>query len=956
MGIQVDRRKWISHSRLFLNFFLMDDEGPYFSAVMSSPSDDGQCTDTDKDEESGDRVEQHTPEERTPPGKAPSPQDGSASDGANSDIDMNDSGHDESHSEESEQEDEEMRLRRKLLEKRAVATASSSTVESSSSNLRTVAGSEERGEKQEELSSSSAAKNASPKGKVDPLSDDEEMFSIQPRDAAHKERSHSARMHDERDRGRPPIDKARRRDKPREDRHRHKEKKREKHMRDRNRDKYKRDVETREIILREEEPAPIPQAEGLRYNSTRATEVDRARWRLLPQSQLPDFDTKDRVRHQSAKQPGVRERESGRLAGRITIPEQKLMSRSSNEKSHRERDKELDLKPEKHTKEAHRIRSPRKREASPLAQKPRSSKAEVPPKKAAVERYEESVKIEVTVSNSRTTEAKVIKKHKVTAIDFDADEVNDVVKPPVDSEEDDDATPISAHKASPTGPSKYSKFDSSPDEDVKPKPAEINAMDATISTATDSASPTGPSKYSKFDSSPDEDVKPKPAEINAMDATISTATDSEAESDIIMRTTDDELDKLENEDFDEEKLSQLSPDTRARVEAEQQRRLIAMLPIYYPGISGCRNVAEFECLNRIEEGTFGVVYRAKEKKTDEIVALKRLKMEKEKEGFPITSLREINMLLKAGNHPNIVNVREIVVGSTMDKIYLVMEYVEHDMKSLMDMMHSRGKHFTIGQVKTLLRQLLSGVAHMHDEWILHRDLKTSNLLLSHKGILKIGDFGLAREFGDPLKAYTPIVVTLWYRSPELLLGIKEYSTAVDMWSCGCIFAEFLRLKPLFPGKGELDQINKIFLELGTPNEKIWSGYSELPGPRKMKFDHHEYNQLWKKFPSNIVDKKGLDFLNELLRYDPEKRLTAHEALLHEWFNEDPQPTPPELFPTWPAKSELGKAVVKSPITKPPANAKDMQDEKLYRELKVEPPKKTVSTGFALKFDAVKFGD
>uniref|UniRef100_F1KVZ0 cyclin-dependent kinase n=1 Tax=Ascaris suum TaxID=6253 RepID=F1KVZ0_ASCSU len=848
----------------------MDDEGPYFSAVMSSPSDDGQCTDTDKDEESGDRVEQHTPEERTPPGKAPSPQDGSASDGANSDIDMNDSGHDESHSEESEQEDEEMRLRRKLLEKRAVATASSSTVESSSSNLRTVAGSEERGEKQEELSSSSAAKNASPKGKVDPLSDDEEMFSIQPRDAAHKERSHSARMHDERDRGRPPIDKARRRDKPREDRHRHKEKKREKHMRDRNRDKYKRDVETRE----------------------------------------------DRVRHQSAKQPGVRERESGRLAGRITIPEQKLTSRSSNEKSHRERDKELDLKPEKHTKEAHRIRSPRKREASPLAQKPRSSKSEVPPKKAAVERYEESVKIEVTVSNSRTTEAKVIKKHKVTAIDFDADEVNDVVKPPVDSEEDDDATPISAHKASPTGPSKYSKFDSSPDEDVKPKPAEINAMDATISTATD----------------------------------------SEAESDIIMRTTDDELDKLENEDFDEEKLSQLSPDARARVEAEQQRRLIAMLPIYYPGISGCRNVAEFECLNRIEEGTFGVVYRAKEKKTDEIVALKRLKMEKEKEGFPITSLREINMLLKAGNHPNIVNVREIVVGSTMDKIYLVMEYVEHDMKSLMDMMHSRGKHFTIGQVKTLLRQLLSGVAHMHDEWILHRDLKTSNLLLSHKGILKIGDFGLAREFGDPLKAYTPIVVTLWYRSPELLLGIKEYSTAVDMWSCGCIFAEFLRLKPLFPGKGELDQINKIFLELGTPNEKIWSGYSELPGPRKMKFDHHEYNQLWKKFPSNIVDKKGLDFLNELLRYDPEKRLTAHEALLHEWFNEDPQPTPPELFPTWPAKSELGKAVVKSPITKPPANAKDMQDEKLYRELKVEPPKKTVSTGFALKFDAVKFGD
>ncbi|VDN55519.1 unnamed protein product [Dracunculus medinensis] len=369
-------------------------------------------------------------------------------------------------------------------------------------------------------------------------------------------------------------------------------------------------------------------------------------------------------------------------------------------------------------------------------------------------------------------------------------------------------------------------------------------------------------------------------------------------------------------DFDESSDSGL-------VEEAQQKMLVSMLPEYFPGISGCRNVAEFECLNRIEEGTFGVVYRAKEKKTDEIVALKRLKMEKEKEGFPITSLREINMLIKAGNHPNIVNVREIVVGSNMDKIYLVMEYVEHDMKTLMDSMHSRQKSFTIGQVKTLLLQLLRGVAHLHDEWVLHRDLKTSNLLLSHQGILKIGDFGLAREFGDPLKCYTPIVVTLWYRAPELLLGIKEYSTAVDMWSCGCIFAEFLKLKPIFPGKGELDQIHKIFLDLGTPSEKIWPGYSSLPGVSKVKFEY-EYNQLWKKFPSNVVDKTGLDFLNEMLRYDPNKRLTAREALKHNWFEQDPLPTPPEMFPTWPAKSELGKAapVANSP-TKAAVVAKDV---------------------------------
>jgi cell division cycle 2-like protein len=184
-------------------------------------------------------------------------------------------------------------------------------------------------------------------------------------------------------------------------------------------------------------------------------------------------------------------------------------------------------------------------------------------------------------------------------------------------------------------------------------------------------------------------------------------------------------------------------------------------------LNGCRSVEEFECLNKIEEGAYGVVFRARDKKSNEVVALKRLKMEKEREGFPITSLREVDTLLKA-QHPNIVTVREIVVGSNMDKIYMVMDYVEHDLKSLMT--HSMKKPFMMSEVKCLMKQLLSGVAHLHDNWIIHRDLKTSNLLLSHKGVLKIADFGLAREYGSPLKEYTPVVVTLWYRSPELLLN------------------------------------------------------------------------------------------------------------------------------------------------------------------------------------------
>nr|XP_057940804.1 cyclin-dependent kinase 11B isoform X2 [Doryrhamphus excisus] len=322
------------------------------------------------------------------------------------------------------------------------------------------------------------------------------------------------------------------------------------------------------------------------------------------------------------------------------------------------------------------------------------------------------------------------------------------------------------------------------------------------------------------------------------------------------------------------------------------------LPKYLPALQGCRSVEEFQCLNRIEEGTYGVVYRAKDKKTDEIVALKRLKMEKEKEGFPITSLREINTILKA-QHPNIVTVREIVVGSNMDKIYIVMNYVEHDLKSLMETMK---QPFLPGEVKTLMIQLLRGVRHLHDNWILHRDLKTSNLLLSHKGILKIGDFGLAREYGSPLKPYTPVVVTLWYRSPELLLGAKEYSTAVDMWSVGCIFGELLTQKPLFPGKSEIDQINKIFKDLGSPSEKIWPGYNELPAVKKMSFTEYPYNNLRKRFGALLSD-QGFDLMNKFLTYCPGKRILSDEALKHEYFRETPLPIEPSMFPTWPAKSE-----------------------------------------------------
>ena len=175
-------------------------------------------------------------------------------------------------------------------------------------------------------------------------------------------------------------------------------------------------------------------------------------------------------------------------------------------------------------------------------------------------------------------------------------------------------------------------------------------------------------------------------------------------------------------------------------------------------LQSCRSVCEFEMIKKINEGTYGVVYKARDKKTGEIVALKKVKMNLDRDGFPLSSLREINILLSF-NHPSIVDVKEVVVDN-YDGTFMVMEYMEHDLKGLMEV---KKQPFSIGEIKSLMLQLLEGVKYLHDNWVLHRDLKTSNILLNNKGELKICDFGLSRQFGSPLKPYTPVVVTLWYR-------------------------------------------------------------------------------------------------------------------------------------------------------------------------------------------------
>lgn len=353
----------------------------------------------------------------------------------------------------------------------------------------------------------------------------------------------------------------------------------------------------------------------------------------------------------------------------------------------------------------------------------------------------------------------------------------------------------------------------------------------------------------------------------------------------------------ENVEENQKQIQEESQKEKCAGEIEQQQQKLSnVVPYHLPFLSGCRSVDNFSKLNRIEEGTYGVVFRAKEKHTGEIVALKKVKMDREKEGFPITSLREISLLMTF-KHPNIVDVKEIVVGKKLDSIFIVMEFVEHDLKDLMNEMKADTRFLT-SEVKCLMQQLLSGVAYLHENWIIHRDLKTSNLLYSNQGILKIADFGMAREYGSPLKPYTSLVVTLWYRAPEILLGAKTYTSAIDIWSVGCIFAELLTKEPLLPGRSELDQLDKIFKLLGTPNESVWPGWTKLSATRKMHFTTQSANHLRQRIP--FVTEACCDLLQRMLCFDPAKRISASDALQHPYFRESPRAKDPALMPTWPS--------------------------------------------------------
>uniref|UniRef100_A0A915A5Y6 Protein kinase domain-containing protein n=1 Tax=Parascaris univalens TaxID=6257 RepID=A0A915A5Y6_PARUN len=243
--------------------------------------------------------------------------------------------------------------------------------------------------------------------------------------------------------------------------------------------------------------------------------------------------------------------------------------------------------------------------------------------------------------------------------------------------------------------------------------------------------------------------------------------------------------------------------------------------------------------------TYGVVYKSKNKKTGQTVAMKKIRLEDENEGVPATTLREMSFLQEL-KHPNIVRL-------------------------------------ILSQQKSFLYQICEALCYCHQRGILHRDLKPQNLLVNSEGVVKLADFGLARAVRIPLRVYTHEIVTLWYRAPELLLGCQQYSMAIDIWSLGCIFAEMATKKPLFQGDSEIDQIFRIFRIMTTPTEKTWEGISQLP-------DYNPAFPIWRvdtlaSILNGCMSHKAVNLLRRMLVYNPAKRISAVEVLTDSYFDD-----------------------------------------------------------------------
>ena len=317
----------------------------------------------------------------------------------------------------------------------------------------------------------------------------------------------------------------------------------------------------------------------------------------------------------------------------------------------------------------------------------------------------------------------------------------------------------------------------------------------------------------------------------------------------------------------------------------------------------CRDASLYSKISQVGEGTFGKVYKAQynSKSNTSYVALKKILIENEKEGFPVTAMREI-LIMKRLHHQNILKLIEIVLSQPNEKnknrgnFYLVFEYMEHDLSLL----STFRINYTIPEIKCILYQILSGIGYLHENNIIHRDIKSANILLNNKGEIKIGDFGLARLINpnpNVAKRYTNRVVTLWYRAPELLLGETNYGFAIDVWSIGCVFSELLNGVPLFNGRTDNEQVEKIFEKCGIPNEDTWKGVTKLKYWKDRCPNANYTFNLREVYKDNKkVDDITFDLLSKMLILDPSKRITVKDALEHNFFKCEPFMCKPEELP------------------------------------------------------------
>uniref|UniRef100_A0A8C1XU31 cyclin-dependent kinase n=1 Tax=Cyprinus carpio TaxID=7962 RepID=A0A8C1XU31_CYPCA len=260
-------------------------------------------------------------------------------------------------------------------------------------------------------------------------------------------------------------------------------------------------------------------------------------------------------------------------------------------------------------------------------------------------------------------------------------------------------------------------------------------------------------------------------------------------------------------------------------------------------------------LGKLGEGTYATVFKGRSKLTENLVALKEIRLEHE-EGAPCTAIREVS-LLKNLKHANIVTLHDII--HTDRCLTLVFEYLDSDLKQYLD---NCGNLMSMHNVKIFMFQLLRGLSYCHKRKILHRDLKPQNLLINDKGELKLADFGLARAKSVPTKTYSNEVVTLWYRPPDVLLGSTEYSTPIDMWGVGCILYEMATGRPMFPGSTVKEELHLIFRLMGTPTEETWPGITANEEFKSYLFSQYRAQALINHVPR--LDTEGIDLLTTLL--------------------------------------------------------------------------------------------